>query len=372
LQKKPMVATLIKIENNTIIYVVCPAHIVTGGVEAVHQLVDKLRKFGHDARIVTTPEVENPTLIQYRNYDVRFARTIVDNRANLLITTEVNPQVLAHYRFIQKAIWGLSVDNHQNLLVPFDFTDQRNSSVVHLAQSAYAIQFLRAKGVGSICRLTDYLHADYFRVKSRAKNNLVLYTPFKGGEAYVERLRQADSSLTWFPLKGMIRKMHAQMLRKGKVYVDFGSHPGMDRQPREAVVNGCCVLVGLRGSACFNEDLPIPSHYKFDLESFDVEDILGTIKSCLVSYEENYREFVDYARLVRSEERLFEQEVVDFAGSFPSRSRARWLVIIANIISFVKENSAFIAMRGLANELVPLWLVTPLNRQWRQAKESHK
>lgn len=358
---------MINLHPDAIIYVVSPAHIVTGGVEAIHQLVDKLRKFGHDARIFTVPLVSNPCLIQYRAYDVMFADTIVDSNRNLLITTEVNTGLLASFRSIQKALWWLSVDNHFSLPEPFDFRDPSHSGVIHLAQSTYAEQFLRRQEVGIIYKLTDYLNSEYLRPRRSVKSDLVLYTPVKGSEAFVDRLRAIDKTLHWKPLKGMIRKMHAQTLRQGKVYVDFGSHPGKDRQPREAAVNGCCVVVGLRGSACVNEDLPIPEGYKFDLSAFDAEAILRTIKACLLNHQACCADFVDYANIIRGEERQFEQEVIQFIGVRPSaRPRTRAWTIVVNILCFWRQNSAFVAIRGLANEFVPIWLMASLKRQWRK------
>ena len=90
----------LRVSPDTVIYVLCPSHIVTGGIEAVHQLVDKLRKFGHNAVIVPNPPVNNPLLLQYRNYDVSFARQIIDDECNILVTTEVNPWVLDAFQSI--------------------------------------------------------------------------------------------------------------------------------------------------------------------------------------------------------------------------------------------------------------------------------
>jgi hypothetical protein len=341
---------MIRLQQGSTIYVVCPSHFVTGGVEAIHQLVDKLRKFGHDARIVAMPRVGNPCLIQYRNYNVRFADAIADESRNLLITTEVNTQILSGFHLIQKAIWWLSVDNHFSLPERFDFSDPGNAQIIHLAQSAYAEQFLRRHGALETHRVTDYLHAEYLRPVQCAKSDIILYTPVKGSQAYVDRLQSIDSSLKWKPLKGMVRKLHAQALRQGNVYVDFGSHPGKDRQPREAAVNGCCVVVGLRGSACLKDDLPISGGYKFDLEAFDAERIVATVRSCLASYQARYGDFVDYADLIRGEESRFEQEVLRFAGGLlPTRSRPRGAVILANILCYWRQNSVFVAIRGLAN-----------------------
>jgi hypothetical protein len=346
---------------NSIIYVLCPAKIVTGGIEAVHQLVDQLRRAGHTAKIVPLPLVSNPFLLQYRNYDVEFASQIEDHERNILITTEVNPRELDHYRFIQKALWWLSVDNHENLQEQFDFSNPANNQICHFAQSAYAHAFLSKKGITDIHYLSDYLHQDYFKPVLERKNNLVLYTPVKGADAIVNPLIQADPSLQWLPLRGMIRKMHARTLRQGKVYVDFGSHPGKDRQPREAAANGCCVIVGLRGSARFFADIPIPEAYTFDVGQLKKAAILSTIKSCLVDYEQRIHDFADYAASIRREKRRFAQEVIAiFGAKTPRQKRSSHGIALANTWSFIRQNDVVTSARGLINEFLPVEFKTAL------------
>lgn len=355
---------MIRLDRNAIIYVICPAHIVTGGVEAVHQLVDKLRKFGHDARIVMKPFVDNPLLIQYRNYDVCFAASIDDRPEHLLIVTEVSTPVLADFDLIRKAVWWLSVDNHLRLPNRFEFSDPGHAKVLHLAQSVYAERFLLGQGVCNVYRLTDYLHAEYLRDLRPPKNNVILYTPVKGSQAFVDRLRVRDTSLAWLPLQGMVRRRHAHVLRQAKLYVDFGSHPGKDRQPREAAVNGCCVIVGLRGSARLSEDVPIPSHFKFDLDTFDPEAILATARRCLSEYSATYREFSDFVASIRDEEKHFEQEVIGFVGQRTVRSQRRGVIVFFNILRYARQNSAYVALRGLANELMPPRLMSAVKQRW--------
>lgn len=347
---------------DTVIYVVCPAHIVTGGIEAVHQLVDKLRKYGHKAMIFTIPFVNNPTLIQYRNYDVEFASEIIDSAANILITTEVNSQALDPYTSIQKAIWWLSVDNHENLGAPFDFHSQTNQAISHFAQSCYAYSYLNKKGVSGVQFLSDFLHDAYLKHPLQdmlhKKKDLVLYTPIKGADIFVNRLIRADTSITWQPLRGMIRKLHAQTLRTAKVYVDFGSHPGKDRQPREAAVNGCCVIVGRRGSARFPEDLPIPERYRFELEPMEEKAILSTIRSCLEDFDSRIIDFHTYANTVREEEKRFEDEVIRIFGLPQARVHGRNVnrtrIVLGNIILFLRQNNLLTGIRGLANEFIPI------------------
>jgi hypothetical protein len=345
------------VQNETVIYVLCPPGIVTGGIEAIHQLVHKLRQFGLDARIVPTSPVRNPVLLQYRNYDVAFDCEVRDDKRNILITTEVNPHGLDPYRFIQKALWWLSVDNHEDLRKPFRFGHPETADTVHFVQSAYAAAYLEGKGQSCFFYLTDYLHSAYFpRGRLGQKSNIILYTPVKGAQPFIDRLQQSDPSMQWLPLKGMIRKQHAQAMRDGKVYVDFGRHPGKDRQPREAVLNGCCVLVGLAGSARFKEDLPIPDAYKFDLADLDTAKILETIRDCLSSHEERFRDFADYVDFVRQDEHRFEEEIKTAFDVQTLRPRPEALVKLGNILSFAQQNDWFTTSRGLMNELLPLSL----------------
>ncbi|MEB3156181.1 MAG: hypothetical protein VKO26_01935 [Cyanobacteriota bacterium] len=346
---------MLNIYKDTIIYVLCPAKIVTGGIEAIHQLVHKLRRFGHDARIVPTPAIPNPVLLQYRNYDVAFDSGVVDSERHVLITSEVNPRGLDAYYSIQKALWWLSVDNHEALKDQFQFGRPETAGVVHFVQSAYAASFLERKGQTDFFYLTDYLHPVYFsRINPQQKNDVVLYTPVKGAQHFIDRLMRGDSSIQWLPLTGMIRKLHAQTMRRGKVYVDFGRHPGKDRQPREAVVNGCCVLVGQAGAARFQADVPIPDSYKFDMERLETERILETIRACLVSYETRRRDFADYAKFVREDEHRFEEEIKAIFGIKESKASPLVMVKLSNTLAFSRQNDAFTTARGLMNELLPL------------------
>ena len=359
---------MLHIYQDTVIYVLCPAHIVTGGIEAIHQLVDMLRRIGHQAKIVTIPIVANPMLLQYRNYDVEFATCIEDRKQNILITTEVNPRALDSHTSIQKALWWLSVDNHEKLIDRFDFFDVRNQAITHFTQSAYAAAFLKAKDIAKTYPLSDYLHAEYLRPIRTKKRDVVLYTPIKGAEQYVKKLMDADPSIQWLPLKGMIRKMHAKTLRHGKVYVDFGSHPGKDRQPREAAVNGCCVVAALRGSARFEDDMPIPANYKFAVERVDVDVILSTIRSCLLDHATRIKDFEPYRNMILHEQTRFAEEVAAIFGIKRWSKKSHKRIVFGNTINFIRQNKALTVARGLANEMLPLAITNTARNAYRNLR----
>lgn len=342
------------LQPDSIIYVLCPARIVTGGPEAIHQLVHKLKGFGHAAKIVPIPDVANPALLQYRNYRVDFAHAIEDHVKHVLVTTEVNPGALKGYQHIRKAVWWLSVDFHQTLAEKFDFSAPENQGVIHFAQSAYAHSFLLAQGVEHVFPLSDYLNELYLRqTRPVRKNDWILYTPVKGAEVVVDRLKRADPTLRWLALKGMTKNKHAQTMRQGKVYVDFGSHPGKDRQPREAAVNGCCVVVGLAGSTRFAQDMPIPDDYKFAMGPGSDGAILRTLHSCLTHYAKHSADFSAYAERVRQEEWQFEQEVQAIFGLRRRTSQNRVLTNLRNVMLFAKQNDPPTLLRALLNEFCP-------------------
>lgn len=363
------IGSMLRITSDTIVYVLCPSRIVTGGIEAVHQLVDKLRLFGHQAFIVPVPAVSNPVLLQYRNYDASYSTTIIDHPSHVLITTEVNPSGLDPYHSVQKAIWWLSVDFHEALSKQFDFDGRHANLVTHFVQSAYAYSYLKAKGIVDIHYLTDYLNQSYFsRVRPDSKHNRVLYTPVKGAASYIRRLMAVDPSIQWLELSGMIKREHARAMRQGKVYVDFGSHPGKDRQPREAVVNGCCVIVGLAGAACFEQDLPIPDRYKFDLRHMEEGKILETIRDCLRNHEVCFQDFQPYASVVRADEERFEEEIRSIFGVKSGHPRRKKLIALFNILAFARQNNPYVVVRGLMNEWIPLSMLDLSKRIYRSLR----
>lgn len=331
---------MFRIYDDTKIYVFCRSGSVTGGPEAVHQLVGKLIKFGLDAYIVYLPKIDNPVPEEYKHYNVKYTDQIEDSERNILITLEVFPEKLEDYNNIQKAIWWLSVNNAQtettklirwvndNLKIKNKFlyntgtsiyhkikgigkplfNFKKNPSVFHLAQSRYAEYFLYNSGACLIFPLTDYLNKAHFVEKKVKKEDFVLYNPKKGIEI-VDFLIKTDSSITWIPIQNMTPLEVSDLMARGKVYVDFGNHPGKDRIPREAAMKDCCVIVGLLGAANFSQDVSIPNDFKFDVKNLDTIAITQKIKSCFENYDTYNIYFEPYRNIIRKNEEQFELEI---------------------------------------------------------------
>ena len=102
-----------------------------------------------------------------------------------------------------------------------------------------------------------------------------------------------------------------ELLKRCKVYIDFGNHPGKDRLPREAALCKCVIMTGLRGSAAYYEDVPISNSYKINQYQVKVNDVVGKIKQSMKDYAMSIDDFANYRSTIRKEKQVFENQVKD-------------------------------------------------------------
>jgi hypothetical protein len=352
------------IDENTKIYVAAPAGVATGGPELLHQLVYHLRNdLGHDAYMYYYPSTsKNPVHPAYRDYNNPFVCQIADEPQNILIVPEVvsGVQLLSRYKKLQKVIWWLSVNNFlisaisANKLSRFTLVrvlnkvasslgrglewDAReailtkllpNKSAIlklfkiyniyqanlHMCQSYYAMDFLTSMSIKNKVYLSDYINKEFLKqnFNPKEKADIVAFNP-KKGRMFTKQIMTAGQGIDFVPIEKMSRTEVIDLLRKAKVYIDFGDHPGKDRIPREAAILGCCVIVGKRGSAANERDMPIPSKYKFEVTKANIPAIIKAILFCLENYEKAYREFDEYRMIIKKEPERFFQDLGKIFG----------------------------------------------------------
>lgn len=328
----------IKIETK--IYVACPANIVTGGPELLHQLVHELNKLGFNAFMYYYNKIENkyPIDESYINYHNKFIEEIEDNKNNIIIVPEVNTQLLYEYQNIQKIIWWLSVDNYfyflqsntkikkiiksilykigilpNNKIYKFD----KDQKIIHFVQSEYAKQLLKKKFINDIYYLSDYLNSHFIEKQllnnHTEKMDIVIYNP-KKGISFTKKLIKIAKNIKFIPIENMTREEVSELLSKAKVYIDFGNHPGKDRIPREAAISGCCVITGKNGSAQYFEDVPIPDSFKYNAIDKNVKLIIENIKLCFSNYENESKKFDLYRDIIRKEQSRFIEDITSIFG----------------------------------------------------------
>lgn len=350
----------------TKIYIMCPANFATGGPELLHQLAFELRSLEIDAKMFYVGQgghnyhgKVSPVHDNYVSYNIPYVDSIDDSAENIIIFPETYLRKLNDFHKIRKVIWWLSVDNS---LVPLDLvnivfkqgeisrrilcklillisklpilkklyknfplrylrkilTNAEEYGVIHLAQSVYAMQFLRGLGINSSYYLSDYLREDYLsrsKIDINSKKNIIAYNPKKGYEFTKEIIKQSKGVLVFVAIEHMTVEQVTDLLIKAKCYIDFGSHPGKDRLPREAALMKCCVITGKQGSAGFFEDLPIPDEYKFENDIKIIPAIIGRLKYCLENYSDAIKDFEGYRNFIYNEPILFRQNVKDIFTS---------------------------------------------------------
>lgn len=98
------------INNDTVIYVLVPRNVVTGGTESLHQLAYELKKLHSKVFIHYINSQELTIPIKFEKYKIPISKEIVDSEENLLIVPETNTEYLNKVKVIQKCIWWLSLD----------------------------------------------------------------------------------------------------------------------------------------------------------------------------------------------------------------------------------------------------------------------
>lgn len=338
---------MLKLTDSSIIYVHCPAGVVTGGAELLHQLVSELNDNGRDARIVYFGNAPREIPADYRCYNVRMADSVDDSPENVEVLYEGCYEKAFEHSRIQKVLWWLSVDNFYKCSVHtlspaemFGFSRRlgfkalfhRTKRLLHIGhrrgaaislkklrhldavngyQSEYARDFLQRKGFGKLAPLKDFINTEHISGFDKTlKEDIVLYNPKKGVE-FTRKLIAAAPDIRWVPLQGMTRAQLIDVVRRAKVYIDFGNHPGKDRLPRECAMNGCCVITGMRGSAAFYGDVMIGPAYKFNEKQASVSEIIACIRRTLADYGTAINDFADYRNMISSERDEFARQVRD-------------------------------------------------------------
>lgn len=326
-----------QINNNSKIYVICPANNKTGGTELLHQLVFQLNKIGRTAYIAYYMEgkcdTSNPTPTEFKKYvkNVCTISQIEDSKENIIVFPEVCIGKQRTFKNVQKCVWWLSVDNYNAMLGRWnrlkkygilsflkhlwlnDYSSKKDIEKIdiHLYQSYFAADFLIKNGIreDSMCYLSDYINDIYMNgFSTENREDIVIYNPKKGFE-FTQKLIKKAEDIKWVPIQNMTNKQVLELMNRAKVYIDFGNHPGKDRIPRETAMSGCCVITNRTGSAGYKQDVPIKECYKFQDTDDNIDNIIKKIRELLECYDSSIKEFEGYREFISREKDKFEYDV---------------------------------------------------------------
>lgn len=266
-----------------VIYLTIPAYCQQGGVESLYQLSDGLIRAGFDCKTLfvvddTYEIIKDGQPEKFKQYKTVSAENFKDEDGNLIIVPEVWTQALSKFKKLKKCIWWLSVDNNINS-VKGRFTDWNNKNILHLFQSYYSQQYATTRG-GSGVILKDYINANNYKDLNLKRKNIACYNPQKVTSATQKAINfLKEKNYEVLPLQGFSAKELINKFNESKIYFDFGNHPGRDRLPREACLNGCVIITNMQGSAAYYEDVTIPPQYKqLDFNSSLFDDVMNNFE----------------------------------------------------------------------------------------------
>lgn len=331
------------------VYVITPCF-VTGGPDALHQLVFYLKRLNIKADIVYVGEDNKFKIpIPYQIYIKSFLtlNDIVDDEKNVIITPETHIYYMDMFSKIQKMIWWLSVDNnlkHRTFLnklffvscMPFVLVKNRklikghvfryiknrlslkpyrfyreNSKIIHLCASYYAYDYVSLRSSNKIYKCIEPISKIFLEkyyslnnIKKLVRQDIVLYNPAKS-KKYVTKLIKKFPNIKFEALQGLTQEQLINKYLTSKVYIDFGSFPGAERMPKEAVLFGCAIITGKHGASNYYGDVSIPNEFKLNEKDIKISEVGKKIEESLKNYDNLYSRFDEYRNVVLSLEDSF-------------------------------------------------------------------
>jgi hypothetical protein len=319
----------VTLSSSTKIYVTTPANVATGGAEDMHQLAYDLKEMFPVAKVYMhySPEgAENPVPKEYEYFNLEFAHTVEDNEENVLILHEGYTTRFNHLRNIKVVLWWLSVDHYftsQDFAMQAPWAGKINTLLWKLGiqhyvgfekrlrdirwhgyQSRYVCKHLQKHKVrNTIVPLMDHVNPSFVAhvIDESIKEDIVAYNPKKGLRA-TKRIIRGCPGIRFVPIERMSKEDVIDLLKRAKVYIDFGYHPGGDRFPKEAALLGCLVITGKRGTAGYFDDVPIPPDYKISqLLPWTPRLVHRKIRYGFANYHVELRRFIPFRERARKD-----------------------------------------------------------------------
>ena len=308
------------------IYVLAPQNHKSGGAELSHQLCNAINRLTNVPAYmcyvdINAPfdkalgvDVPAPDAYEIYNTDHVIDAAELNSPNSIIVFPEGLTLSMPYYPEAKKVLWWMSVDNYVVSTKESNISFIKDNVCLHLYQSYYAKDYVEKKIPGANgLYLSDYINQEHgkFIYPAQFRENIGLYNPAKGYDQ-IKPLIEKASWLKWVPLTGLDVPHMVLMMEAGKIYVDFGNHPGKDRIPREAAADGCCVITNKKGAAAFEGDVPIPKQYKFDNPSDSLDEIDTLLHDICDNFAQHQARFESYRQMIAGEKAKFDEDTMIF------------------------------------------------------------
>lgn len=279
------------------VFIYSPYH-KTGGPECLHQYCDVMNSIGADAYMcywnIKDPysPIDVPLIYTEKYTNLKCVKGIEDSSENLLIIPEIVSikKIRALWPDIRVAVAWLSLAYGLPLLREY-LSDPK---IVHIFQSYWAKTHVIGAARGSIetFDLDDYISDEYTNQTwdRWEKEDWVAYNPAKDSETPSICMENCAKCI---PIHKMNSSQVISTLKKCKVYMDLGTHPGRDRMPREAALLGCVVVTNKKGTAAYYEDVML------DTRAEERVDQARFMKKALENYNSMVKNQDEYVRIIK-------------------------------------------------------------------------
>lgn len=359
---------MILVNQDNKVYIVSPHH-KTGGPRSLHQLGNMLSRYGIDTYIVYYSEGKSEVgkKLLYSDYNLKVAETVEDKAGNVVIVSEIDTGILAEFQEVKKVVWWLSLDfyftgnilgaarqalrlkKRSVLLLPLMAIHMMRKTpslrkhkkvlkkselkkVYNLYNCEYVHMYLQKIGIleEKMHYLCGPLEEQYLSINRKfnldEKEDLVVFNPAKTDKIFLQQIKDAmreiNFQVEFIPIEKMSRDEVYHMLKKAKVYIDFGYFPGPERMPREAVSLYCNIITSKRGSAANDYDVPIPNIYKFDITKNNAKPVAKLIRDMIVNYQDYLLNGDVYRDKVNEQILRFDNDIVEIfrRGNFKNEA----------------------------------------------------
>ncbi|KFF63528.1 hypothetical protein IW01_19525 [Pectobacterium brasiliense] len=316
------------------VYICCPGNAITGGPELLHQFVDTLRNMNVDASILYYPfDINYKQPDNYAHYNIKISNfNDIDTTNSVVIVPEVATRYIRFFTKATVCVWWLSLDNYFpahpdlwsskiryiiSIIRKTRYPIYKMRKLINITQSEYARLYLEHRGISAIT-VTDYLNDAHLNTNfdNSTKKNVIVYNPKKGIEI-TQQLISKNKDFNFIAIENMTPKQVGDLFKESKLYIDFGSHPGKDRLPREAAIAGCCIITGRKGSAANEYDVPIPTRFKLDDHiEIDNDSFRKIVNEIFSGFEEQSKLFISYREKIKNEPTCFKRQVAKFVEKY--------------------------------------------------------
>lgn len=277
--------------------VACPANAITGGPEALHQLVHTANEINpNSSAIWYLPDGHHNNPEPYKHYNCPTIQRHNIPPSAIIVLPEIWPAI-ANDLPNRKALWWLSVNN-------FGTHGQQDTSQIslHLCQSEYAHQHLPPDTKKLM--LTDWVEIPSTNNQNRSVT--IAVNPAKNA-GLLDPFIQNNPHLKYIQLAGYNRQQLSEILHNTLIYIDFGHHPGRDRFPREAALAGCIIISTNLGAAKYYADMPLHPIYKFT----NLEELNQIVNDIIANPTQHQTNQTPYRKWVEGQRDIFRSEVAE-------------------------------------------------------------